>query len=131
MSNFSKQSTEEAREMEEKTKAMYAQETLSGQLKNGSLNSSKGVPGHEECSTYSVWKMMQEAEASMLKEEAHSKPRSKYIPLSKEVVANGKVVHIRGGIKSLNRLAKKKPCQLVNIHTLATVVKIHSCIKNI
>lgn len=77
-------------------------------LKNGSLTSCKGVPGHEECSTYSIWKTKHEAEASMLKEEAHSKSRSTYIALSKEVVANGKVVHIRGGIKSLDLPCKEE-----------------------
>ena len=40
-------------------------------------------------------------EASILKEEAKSKGRSLYIAISKEIVIHGKIVQIRGGIKSL------------------------------
>ena len=45
-------------------------------------------------------------EATDLKQEAQFNGRSLYIALSKDVLVNGKVVRIRGGIKSL-----QPPCQ--------------------
>lgn len=77
-------------------------------LKNGAINCYKDIPGHETCSSYKGWKSMHVVDASALKEEASSKAKSMYIALSQEVVVNGKVVQIRGGIKSI-----KPPCKEV------------------
>lgn len=52
-------------------------------LMNRLLNSCKGVPGHEECSTYSVWKNKHGVEAAILKNDAHRKSRSMYVPCQK------------------------------------------------
>ena len=86
---------------------MHAQKLFQERLKNGSLNCWKGV-GHEECSSYRGRKIRHAVEASVLKDEANFKARSIYVAVSKEVVANGKVVQIRGGIKSLDTPCKEE-----------------------
>ena len=51
---------------------------------------------------------MHVVDATAIKEEASSKTRSVYIALSQEVLINGKVVHIKGGIKSLQPPCKEE-----------------------
>ena len=88
-------------------------------LKNGLITCFKDTPGHETCSTYKAWKSMHVVDASALKEEASSKARSMYIPLSQDVVVNGNIVHIKGGINPL--VTNKHPLQ-ESILTLARTV---------
>ena len=75
-------------------------------LKNGIIRCCKDYPDHAECCNYTEWKGKHAVEAAELKQEAQSKARSMFIGFSKDVVIHGKVVHIRGGIKSL-----QPPCQ--------------------
>ena len=77
-------------------------------LKNGLIHCYKDVPGHEACSTYQGWTSNHVVDATAIKQEASSKARSMYIPLSQEVMVNGKVVHIKGGIKSLQPPCKEE-----------------------
>ena len=51
---------------------------------------------------------MHVVDATGIKEEASSKARSMYIALSQEVLVNGKAVHIKGGIKSLQPPCKEE-----------------------
>lgn len=75
-------------------------------LKNGILQCSKDFPDHAKCWKYKEWKGKHPVEAADLKQEAQSKARSVFIGFCKDVMIHGKVVHIRGGIKSL-----QPPCQ--------------------
>ena len=75
-------------------------------LRSGEIRCYKQLPGHLACSNYKDWKVKHIMEASSLKQEAESKARSQYIPFSKDVQIPGKVVQIRGGIKSI-----QPPCQ--------------------
>jgi len=70
-------------------------------LKNGVIRCHKDYPDHFQCCNYKEWKVRHAVEAADLKQEAQSNGRSLYIALSKDVLVNGKVVDIRGGIKSL------------------------------
>ena len=74
-------------------------------VRNGTTTCYKHDPGHVACSNYNNWKR-HSIEASLLKDEAASKFRSLFIPISKKVSIRGKIVEIRGGIKSLD-----PPCQ--------------------
>ena len=82
------------------------QKLFQERLTNGLLNSCKGVPGHDECSTYSEWKNKHGLEAAIFKDDAHRKSRSMYVPVSKEVVVHRKIFQIVGEIKILD-----PPCQ--------------------
>ena len=75
-------------------------------LKNGVIRCHKDYPDHLQCCNYKEWKVRHAVEAAYLKQEAQSNGKSLYIALSKDVLVNGKVVHTRGGIKSL-----QPPCQ--------------------
>ena len=75
-------------------------------VRNGTITCYKHDPGHVGCSNYNDWKVKHSMEASLLKDEAGSKFRSLFIPISKKVSMHGKIVEIRGGIKSLD-----PPCQ--------------------
>ena len=75
-------------------------------VRNGTIKCYKEDPGHAVCSNYNDWKVKHSTEASILKDEAASKFRSLFIAVSKNVSIHGKVVEIRGGIKSLD-----PPCQ--------------------
>ena len=75
-------------------------------LRSGEIRCYKQLPEHLACSNYKDWKLKHIMEASILKQEAESKARSQYIPFSKDVQIRGKVVQIRGGIKSI-----QPPCQ--------------------
>lgn len=75
-------------------------------VKNGTIKCYQDDPGHTACSNYNEWKLKHSMEASLIKEEATSKVRSLFIPISKRLSIHGKVVEIRGGIKSVN-----PPCQ--------------------
>lgn len=79
---------------------------FNARLKNGSITCYKENLEHIACANYKDWKVKHTVEASILKEEAKSKGRSLYIAISKEIVIHGKIVQIRGGIKSL-----EPPCQ--------------------
>ena len=70
-------------------------------LKNGLIPLYKDIPGHKTCSTYKGWTSTHVVDATAIKQEATSKAKSMYIPLSHEVMVNVKVIHIKGGIKSL------------------------------
>ena len=75
-------------------------------VRNGTIKCYKHDPGHVACSNYNDWKVKHSMEASLLKDEAASKFRSLFIPISKRVSIHGKIVEIRERIKSLD-----PPCQ--------------------
>lgn len=77
-------------------------------LKIGIIQCHKDNPDHAECWSYKKWKGKHSVEAADLKQEAQSKVRSMFIGCSKDVVIHGKVLQIRGGIKS-----PQPPCQEV------------------
>lgn len=79
---------------------------FSERVRNGTIKCYKQDPGHALCSNYNDWKVKHSIEASLLKDEATSKFRSIFVANSKKVSIHGKVVEIRGGIKSLD-----PPCQ--------------------
>ena len=75
-------------------------------VKNGTIKCYQEDPGHTACSNYNDWKVKHSMEASLIKVDAASKVRSLFLPISKSVSIHGKIVQIRGGIKSLD-----PPCQ--------------------
>ena len=79
---------------------------FSERVRNGTIKCYKQDPGHALCTNYNDWKVKHSMEASLLKDEATSKFRSIFVANSKKVFIHGKVVEIRGGIKSLD-----PPCQ--------------------
>ena len=81
---------------------------------NGLLNSCKGLPRHEECSTYSGWKNKHGEEAA-IQDQCTS-------PCQKKSWYIVKLFKSEEELQVLIHLAKKKRLRPVSIHTPVTTV---------